>query len=345
MRPMDEKDFTIFKNIAQTSQDKLLKSLTKILRAKYGETKVWSNLDYILCEGNIPIMLVAHLDTVFKTLPREIYYDYKKQVMWSPQGLGADDRAGVFSILKIVRKGFRPHICFTTDEEIGSRGASVLIKDMKKSPFDIKYIIELDRQGANDCVFYSCDNKEFEKFVEDFGFVTDWGTFSDISDICPAWKIAGVNLSVGYFTEHSIAETLHTNFMYSTIEKVCNMLKAHESAPYFEYKEDLSFARFGKYWKVANYPMDEWETCESKIICNHCLRAVPFDEAVKVRDKDILGVSRYYCLDCLTASDNIEYCLLCGEPFEKRFDKDKICVNCRSNFPEVSVISSGSSKD
>lgn len=336
MKPMDEKDFTIFKNIAQTSQDKLLKSLTKVLRAKYGESKVWMNLDYILCEGNIPIMLVAHMDTVFKNPPREIYYDEKKQVMWSPQGLGADDRAGVFSIIKIIRKGLRPHICFTTDEEIGARGAAALTKEFKKAPFDIKYIIELDRQGANDCVFYSCDNEDFEKYVEGFGFVTDWGTFSDISDICPAWKIAGVNLSVGYFNEHSIGETLHTSFMYSTIDKVCNMLREAKNAPYFEYKEDLNFYNFRKYWQVA-YPMDEWEACESKIICNQCHRAVHFDEAIRVRDRDVPGVSRYYCLDCVTGSDDIEYCLLCGEPFERRYEGEKVCATCRSKFPEVSV--------
>ena len=344
MRPMDEKDFTIFKNIAQTPQDKLLKNLTKILRAKYGEAKVWTNLDYILCEGDIPIMLVAHMDTVFKTPPREIYYDYKKQVMWSPQGLGADDRAGVFSILKVIRKGFRPHICFTTDEEVGARGAMALVKDLPKSPFDLKYIIELDRQGANDCVFYSCDNEEFEKYVEEFGFVTDWGTFSDISEICPAWKIAGVNLSVGYFDEHSIGETLHTNFMYSTIDKVCKMLEAHADAPKFEYKEDLTFARFSRYWSAA-YPIDEWDMYESKIICNNCHRPTVFDEAIKVKDAFNPGVSRYYCLDCLTASNDIDYCLLCGEPFEKRYENDKICVSCRAKFPEVSVVNGKSGRD
>ena len=345
MRPMDEKDYTIFQNIAQTSQDQLLKSLAKILRTKYSSKNVIVNPDYILAEGNIPIMLVAHLDTVFHAPPRDIYYDSQKQVMWSPQGLGADDRAGVFSIIKIIKQGYKPHICFTTDEEVGAHGAMFLVEDLPKPPFEIKYIIELDRQGANDCVFYSCDNEEFENYVEEFGFVTDWGTFSDISEICPKWKIAGVNLSVGYINEHSIGEVLHTNFMYSTIKKVCKMLDAAAEAPSFEYKEDpLGFKGFGKYWRSVGGFTDEWEQYESKIICSQCHKAVPFDSAVKVRDKDIPGVASYYCVDCLTKTDDVEYCMLCGEPFVKRYDNDKICVNCRNHYPGVTVTN-GSSKN
>ena len=337
MRPMDAKDYTIFQNIAQLPQDKLLKSLAKILKTKYSAKSIITTPEYILAEGNIPIMLVAHLDTVFPQPPKDIYYDSQKQVMWSPQGLGADDRAGVFSIIKIIKQGYKPHICFMTDEEIGSRGAVFMIRDLPQPPFDIKYIIELDRQGANDCVFYSCDNEEFEEYVESFGFVTDWGTFSDISEICPKWKIAGVNLSVGYFNEHSIGETLHTNFMYSTIKKVCKMLDAADKAPSFEYKEDMTFGSLGKYWRTLGGFTDEWEQYEAKIVCNKCHKSVPFDQAMKVKDKDIPGVSKYYCVDCVTADDDIEYCMLCGEPFFKRYDNDKICVNCRNQFPGVKV--------
>lgn len=336
MKRADKRDLTIFKNIAQSTQDQLLKSLTKILKAKYGDSKVIMTPDYILCEGELPIMLVAHLDTVFLNPPRNIYFDQELQVMWSPQGLGADDRAGIFSILKIIKKGYKPSICFCTDEEKGSNGAAFLVQDYPKCPFELKYIIELDRQGSNDCVFYSCSNDAFEAYVESFGFVTDWGTFSDISEICPKWKIAGVNLSIGYYNEHSIGETLHFNQMYATINRVMKMLDEVDSSPYFEYKEDPLFGHIGR-WGLG-YPIDEWEHCESKIICTHCKRAVPFDDAVKVKDKDIPGVSSYYCVDCLTASDDIDFCLLCGDPFVKKYDTDKVCISCKKHFPEVSLV-------
>ena len=40
---------------------------------------------YIFAKGNIPIMLVAHLDTVHKTPVKELFYDKKKDVLWSPE--------------------------------------------------------------------------------------------------------------------------------------------------------------------------------------------------------------------------------------------------------------------
>ena len=100
------------------------------------------------------------MDTVFKHPAREVFYDRQQNVIWSPDGLGADDRAGVFAIIQIIKKGLRPHIIFTTDEESGAWGATALSKE--QCPFeDLRYVIELDRRGSNDCVFYDCENLEF----------------------------------------------------------------------------------------------------------------------------------------------------------------------------------------
>ena len=108
------------------SQKSLLKSMNTFLKKYYPSKKIVSTPDYILCEGTAPIMLVAHLDTVFKQPPKNIYYDKEEGVIWSPQGLGADDRAGVFAICQIIKAGLRPHIIFTTDEEVGGLGARAL---------------------------------------------------------------------------------------------------------------------------------------------------------------------------------------------------------------------------
>ena len=176
------------------------------LEEKYEQVVKHEKYTYAI--GTIPIALVAHLDTVYNSPALKIYHDAQHDVIWSPQGLGADDRAGVFAIIQIIKAGYRPHIIFTTDEEIGGKGASILAS--QKCPFpQLKYLIELDRQGSHDCVFYDVDNPEFVKYIEAFGFKEAWGTFSDISYLAPAWKTCAVNLSVGYKYEHSYAEHLH----------------------------------------------------------------------------------------------------------------------------------------
>jgi putative aminopeptidase FrvX len=168
------------------------------------------------------------MDTVFEgdnLDRRELFYDSRKDVLWHPNGAGFDDKAGIFSILKIIEDGFMPHVIFTTCEEIGSRGAERLANEIPDVPFeDLKYLIELDRANDNDCVFYNCWNYMFEDYVASFGFERKWGTSSDICKICPKWEIAGVNLSIGYEDQHTEFETLDVDAMLSTILRVKEML-------------------------------------------------------------------------------------------------------------------------
>jgi hypothetical protein len=237
---MNREDVQLLKNLCLKAPKQLQKELTNILKQTYGKKNVLAAPQYLVAAGDIPVCLVAHLDTVFDSQKesKEIYYDDEKGVMWSPQGLGTDDRAGVFAILKILQSGYRPYIIFTQDEETGGLGAKALVHRFRKLPWKkLKYMIELDRRGSQDCVFYDCDNKEFTQYIEAFGFKLDWGSYSDISDIAPEWGVAAVNLSVGYWDEHSYSERLVTQWLENTIAKVKKMLDVVDQAPEFEYIE------------------------------------------------------------------------------------------------------------
>ena len=197
---------------------------------------------YLFAEGSSPVCLIAHVDTVFTTdkkhsSDKEFFYDNNKQVLWSPDGLGADDRAGIYAILQLIgERGLRPHIIITDREELGGLGAQQLIKDFPACPFkEVKYLIELDRSGKNDCVFYGCGNNQFISFVEQYGFREEFGSFTDISVIAPAWGIAAVNLSVGYMNEHSFIERLYIKNLESTIAKTSTMILTSLEAPFFKY--------------------------------------------------------------------------------------------------------------
>jgi len=249
------------------------------------------------------------MDTVFNLPPDEIYYDREFGVIWSPDGLGADDRAGVFAIFKILQRGLRPTLIFTTDEEIGAVGAEELVKKYPlKPPTPIKYIIELDRRGVADCVFYSCANNDFIRYVENFGFIEDFGTFSDISVICPEWGIAGVNLSIGYKREHSYSETLHVEPLFATINKVCAMLK-EKNIPTFEYIE-------ASYNLVNKEPSEKCDGC-------HTL-TYEYDLIPTLTDKK--KKFKHYCIDC--CSTKVKWCKKCGEAFESKTNSP-LCINCR----------------
>ena len=320
----------LFERIFRMKQDDLLEYLPKYLVSNgYRERDIENDGDYIYVKGNIPIMLVAHLDTVHKTMPGEIYHDTKHGIMWSPQGLGADDRAGVYSILQLLE--YKPYILFTTDEEIGGVGARIASKSLKKPP--VNYIIELDRQGKDDCVFYSCDNPEFTKYVETFGFQESFGTFSDISYLAPAWGIAAVNLSIGYSRQHTISETLNVRHMVSTIDKVRNMLK--DKPKFYEYIEEeskwgywdsaagrwISYSTKGSGKNYKTYLEDYgWETFE----CSICGIETLMEEESRTQK----GVCVYCEVDYHT-------CVYCGitTPVEQMRD-ETCCEECFRYFTE-----------
>lgn len=350
MTEMNKNDMQLFRTIAQMKDTTLLKSMSKLLERYYPQDKIITTQNYILCgEGEIPIMLVAHMDTVFKAPPSRIYYDQKQRVMWSPQGLGADDRAGVFAIAKILSHGYRPSICLTMGEEKGGIGAAALVKDIPDCPFDLKYIIQLDRQGTNDCVFYDCDNPEFTEYVEKFGFITDWGTFSDISDICPEWKVAGVNLSVGYKNEHSEIETLSTDALYATIKKVEKMLRNANEANRFEYIPDECSWYYSKilqkyggwtYYEDEFIPNEYYNPYskpeEGRCQCINCRKVFSEDDVLPVKSRQYKDGKNYYCINCI--SYGVNWCNKCGEPFEVDSPNDELCPDCAGKkLPMVAI--------
>ena len=239
---MTNTDIEYLKKLCLLSPQMLHRQLIFYLREYgYGVNDLIITRQYIMAAGDLPVCLIAHLDTVFdqdKCKDKEIYVDPEHQVMWSPQGLGTDDRAGVFAILKLLKMGYKPYIIFTQGEEEGCLGAKALVRRFPKSPWKkLKYILQLDRRGEQDCVFYDCNNPDFIEYVESFGFITDWGSFSDISEIAPAWGLAAANLSVGYWDEHTYCERVALSWLEQTIEKVKKMLDICNEAQKYEYIE------------------------------------------------------------------------------------------------------------
>ena len=225
-----------FVEICKMTQKEVKAYMTDYLTSR--DYKVENHDGFLYAEGDVPVLLVAHMDTVHFHLPTTI-----KEVdgkISSPQGIGGDDRCGIFIIMNIVKK-FHCSVLLCEDEEIGGVGA----RKFAKSPFihelDVNYMIEFDRMNATDAVFYSCDHEAFVDFVTDFtGFKEAHGSFSDISVIAPAAKIAAVNLSCGYYRAHTVDEYVVYDEMMATVQAAKALIEAE--CDRFEYipKQQLS---------------------------------------------------------------------------------------------------------
>jgi hypothetical protein len=204
---------------------------------------------FLYAKGSFPVLLVAHLDTFYSAEEddapslehsRNSAYDQtapeeaQKKVIctsadgryWmSPQGIGGDDRSGVYMVLQIIKEK-RCHVLFCEDEERGRQGA----KKFAQSGFissltgELNYIIGLDRRGSNDAVFYQCDNRAFISFICSNGFTLEHGSVSDISVIAPVVGVAAVNISSGYYEEHSLHEYIDMLVVERNITRILMLL-------------------------------------------------------------------------------------------------------------------------
>lgn len=218
---------------------------------KVGYKEIYNTDQYVYAEGEIPVLLIAHLDTVHKTLPDTILFDKKQQMLWSPQGIGGDDRCGVYAILKILQN-FKPYVLFPTDEEIGGIGTTAFVQDFDSIP--VNFMIEIDRRGAGQSVYYQCGNEIFKSLINSLGFEENYGSFSDISILSPAFDIASVNLSAGYYNEHTKQEYIKLNDLRYTITRIEAILRAMQDE---ENQKDLKFDYQEKI-RFYNYQYDDY---------------------------------------------------------------------------------------
>lgn len=245
--------------------------LFKMLLRRFPKSRIYRKGGYILVTGDAPILLVAHLDTVHKEPPKTICISSDKNILMSPQGIGGDDRCGVYALCKVwERSRKKPSLLFTCDEEIGGIGAGKFCDDWNagKIPAALSYvkmIVEIDRKGKNDAVYYDCENDDFEKYVTGKGYKTAYGSFSDISLVAPTIGVAAVNLSSGYYNPHTQHEYIVISETENTIKTVCEMVNdaLDPSFPVYEYIEYVPhWGDWGNYVTLGDdwgYPLDDWK--------------------------------------------------------------------------------------
>lgn len=221
-----------FEDICRMTQPEVKAYMKKYLESK--RYKVIDEDGFLYAKGDVPVLLVAHMDTVHKTPCKSFVYSKDRRIS-SPQGIGGDDRCGVYIIGQILRS-LRCSVLLCEDEEIGGVGANKFAKTNYIHNLDVNYMIEFDRRGKSDAVFYSCDNRDFIDFVlYGTGYKEARGTYSDISTLMPASGLCAVNLSSGYYQEHTTSEYVDIDEMMDTASVAVSLIKSPCDAP-FEYK-------------------------------------------------------------------------------------------------------------
>ncbi|MFA5208348.1 MAG: M28 family peptidase [Candidatus Paceibacterota bacterium] len=208
-----------YTHLFSMSETELVSEIQTYLSANGYSPLVGKGNIYIYSEGDIPILLVAHTDTVHETLPEVIF---EQDILTSKTGLGADDRAGVSAIFEVINRGYKPYVLFCSKEEIGLLGAKYAVDKINPK---VNILIELDGKGKNNYYTYAARNDQANKYIESFGFVfKDAISATDICALMPEWNIYGANLSVGYYKIHTANEYMVISEWNAMVDRVCSIL-------------------------------------------------------------------------------------------------------------------------
>jgi hypothetical protein len=171
--------------------------------------------------------LVAHIDTVYDRdrnwSKRPILHN--EEYLWSPMGIAGDDRCGVYACMQLFTE-LDVNVLFTDLEERGGAGASEACGESKLA--SVPYFIEIDRRNAKEAVFYNEEESLVPEFVDvvRMYFKIAQGSFSDISILGSHFKVASVNLSAGFYNEHSkCSEYIQLPSLQYTIQTVPKLIE------------------------------------------------------------------------------------------------------------------------
>ena len=181
--------------------------------------------------------IVAHMDQVQKEHSHDFQVVETKDVLFGfslknvqLEGLGADDKNGIWIALRCLKKYPVMKCAFFVGEEIGCIGSSKC--DMAFFT-DCRYVLQPDRRGGHDLIpniggWTELCSKEFLKAIgyEAFGFKTTAGMMTDVEALKNhGLKVSAVNMSCGYYRPHSDEEYTKKSELRNTLAFVEHIIE------------------------------------------------------------------------------------------------------------------------
>ena len=269
----------------------LLKSLYEIHSPSGNEKKLkrfikkWvaSNIEGVVCTwdnaGNVYFtkgesetypVVVAHLDQVQKKHSKDFKAVITEDIVfgYSPsekeyQGLGADDKNGLWIALKCLQTFDVIKVAFFVGEEIGCVGSSKC--DMNFFT-DARFVIEPDRRGGNDLITeISCMDIASEAFLKSFdyasfGYKKTSGLMTDVLELTERGVgVSCINMSCGYYNPHSDEEFTVISDLLNALDLVEHIITTCTDV----YPHEASYSYGGKYANYYGYDSiyDDYDYC------------------------------------------------------------------------------------
>ena len=230
------------------------------------ETDSHGNLLIVKGESETYPCLAAHMDQVQDRHSKDFRCVQigDDVIGWSPksheqQGLGADDKNGLFICLELLRKFDAIKVAFFVGEEVGCKGSSKVDLGFFK---DCRFIVEPDRKGSSDLITSMfCGevcSEDFQKAIgyKEYGYKPAVGSITDVGELVERGVgISCLNLSCGYYHAHSDEEITILSDLENCMDFVEHIVETCKEVYPFE----GGYGGYGKgFGRYGHYYLDDW---------------------------------------------------------------------------------------
>lgn len=268
--------------------------------------------------------VVAHLDQVQRNHSKDFIAVETDDIIfgYSPsnrrrEGLGADDKNGIWIALQCLRDFDILKVAFFVGEEIGCVGSGRC--DMWWFE-NCQYIIEPDRRGSSDLITSITGNicsEDFKDYIpmEYFGYSEKSGMMTDVLELSERGVgVSCINLSCGYYEPHTDDEFTVKVDLWNCLELVKTIiLNCGMQVFSYEYKYAYKSAVGCKYDIDSGRSHWDWDEYDAKF-----------------------GYGWEDYRDCEVYRKSMEPSIPKASAYitARQFIEDVVCWNCESFFPD-----------
>lgn len=202
-------------------EKKMRKFIKRYIKANCGDVQIEQDAKgNLLCtkgESETYPCLASHMDQVQRNHSNDFQCVEGKDVVFGysaksreQQGLGADDKNGIYICLECLKKYDVLKVAFFVEEETGCGGSTSVDLDFFK---DCRFIVQPDRRGGKDLITSMyCGEVCSDDFIraigyEEFGYKIERGSITDVGELVDMGVgISCLNLSCGYYEAHTDLE-------------------------------------------------------------------------------------------------------------------------------------------
>lgn len=220
------------------------------------------NIYVVKGESDTYPCVVAHLDQVQKVHSEDFIAVETDDIIfgYSPknrqrEGLGADDKNGLWIGLKCLEEFDAIKIAFFVGEEIGCVGSG---KCNMAFFNDCRFIIEPDRKGSSDLITSIYGKICSNKFKEDicpqlFGYEATSGLMTDVIELCERGVgLSCINLSCGYYEPHTSDEFTVKEDLLNCLAFVRHIIETCTDVYPHKYEDSYSNS-YGTTYRYSGY--------------------------------------------------------------------------------------------